>query len=189
MTLRSSAAALLAVVATLAAAVPASAGAPRARTLAVGGEVQSLGMDGPLVGVATRSPGACDPVLAWNVLTGSQVKVSGGATCGEGPTSTGGGVAQVAVAGRRLAWIVNQGGNTESFDQMFTASLPRPSERRVLQEDRLGSVDGGWLRGGWAGGLVGDGSTLALATWQTTFEDPANCSETNEHPTAPCHLL
>ena len=37
---------------------------------------------------------------------------------------------EIAVAGTRLAWIVNEGGNTESSDVLYTASLPGPKERR-----------------------------------------------------------
>src|SRR3954466_4484415 len=149
MTIRLSAAVLLVATATLSAAASASAAPPRARSLEFGGDINSRGMAGPMGGVASSSPGGCDPVVAWNVLTGSQVEVSGDATCGEGGTSTGGGVGLVAVAGRRLAWIVNQGGNTESSDEVFSASLPHPSERRLWSDLRTGSVDGGWLAGGW----------------------------------------
>ena len=51
---------------------------------------------------------------------------SGKATCGADSTSTGGGVTQIAVAGKRVAWIVNQGGNTESSDSLYTADAARP---------------------------------------------------------------
>ena len=85
-------------------------------------------MDGSLVGTGYLSTRPCDSVFAWNVLSGVRTQVSGAATCGEGPTSTGSGVTEVAVAGQRLAWLVNEGGNSEQSERLYSAILPtRPS--------------------------------------------------------------
>jgi hypothetical protein len=75
-------------------------------------------------------------------------------------------VTEIAVAGTRLAWIVNQGGNTESSDTLYTASLPAPHERQVASALRTGNVDG-TLTGGWLSGLVGSGDRIALNRFTT----------------------
>jgi hypothetical protein len=54
--------------------------------------------------------------------------VSGKGTCGADSTSTGAGVRELAVAGPRVAWIVNLGGNTQSGDSLYTASLARSAD-------------------------------------------------------------
>src|SRR5207302_1811305 len=74
---------------------------------------------------ARYAPG-CNAVYTWNVNTNGGSIVSGKGTCGADESSTGGGVTEIGVAGTRLAWIVNEGGNTESDDDLFTATLPRP---------------------------------------------------------------
>ena len=153
------------------------------------GTIRSLGMDGSLTGAGYLSASHCDTVLSWNVLTGLRTQVSGAATCGGGPTSTGGGVTEVAVAGPRLAWLVNSGGNTEQSERLYSATLPHPAERKNDSSLRTGSVDGGTLAGTWLAGLVGDAGLIRYGRWKTSFEVPANCDETNENPSAPCHVL
>ena len=76
------------------------------------------------------------------------------------------GVRELAVAGPRAAWIVNQGGNSESDDYLYTSSFPRPKERKLASAIRTGEVSGvpicggthaGGLAGTWIGCLVGNG--------------------------------
>src|SRR5437667_4123391 len=94
------------------------------------GEIEALAMDGPLVaydvGARENVNARCNKVVVWNVRTGARKKVSGKKTCDADDTSTGAGVAQLAVAGHRGAWIVNQGGNTESDDYLYTSSSGQP---------------------------------------------------------------
>ncbi len=144
---------------------PADGARTETRIKNTNGWIESIGMDGSLLAydVSGRS---CNKVFVWNVRTGGGALVSGRRTCGADSTSTGGGVTEIAVAGLRVAWIVNQGGNTESDDYLYTASLPKPKETPLATTIRTGDVDG-TLTGGWIGGLVGDGDLLAVDTWQT----------------------
>jgi len=156
--------ALLAALALSAGAEPAPA--PRIKNTK--GWIESIAMDGPRVAYDVGAQGsACNKLFVWNVLTEGGALVSGEGTCGADSTSTGGGVVKIAVAGTRIAWIVNLGGNTESSDYLYTASLPHPTERRLASATRRGDVDSGPLEGGWIGGLVGDGDLLAVNTWAT----------------------
>jgi hypothetical protein len=159
---------LLAVASLLAAlAVPAAAAAgPTARVKNTNGWIESLAMDGPRVGYAVAGGAGCTKVFSWNVLTQGGALVSGRETCVADSTSTGGGVTEIAVAGTRLAWIVNLGGNTESADRLYTASLPAPHERRVATALRTGNVDG-TLTGSWLSGLVGGGDRIAVNQFTT----------------------
>src|SRR3954452_3538385 len=141
-------AALALLVATPAPAAPG----PAAKTKNTAGWIESLAMDGPRVAYAVEGSGSgCTKVVVWNVVTGSAALASGPATCDADSTSTGGGVTQIAIAGTRLAWVVNQGGNTESSDSLYTATLGGPKERLLVTTVRRGDVDG-TLTGGWIGG-------------------------------------
>jgi hypothetical protein len=105
-------------------------------------------------------------VLVWNVRTGETVKVSGKHTARADSTSTGSGVFQLAIAGTRVAWLVNEGGNTEGDDYLFASSLAKPKERGVASEVRYGDNCPGRSQalcaGRWLGGLVGSGNLIAL---------------------------
>ena len=149
-------------------AVPAGAApGPVAHVKNTNGWIESIAMDGPRLAYAVSGEGAgCTKVFVWNVATGSAALVSGKGTCGADSTSTGGGVTQIAVAGTRLAWIVNLGGNTESDDSLYTSSLPGWRERRVTSVTRTGQIDG-TLKGSWLAGLVGGGDRIALNQFTT----------------------
>jgi len=150
-----------------AARVGRSNGAPAGKTKNTAGWIESLAMDGSRIAYAVQGSGSgCTKVFVWNVANDSAALASGKATCGADSTSTGGGVTEVAIAGTRLAWVVNQGGNTESSDSLYTASLPGPKERLLVSTVRTGSVDG-TLTGGWIGGLVGSGDRIAVNRWTT----------------------
>ncbi|MGE5273825.1 MAG: hypothetical protein ACM3QU_08720 [Verrucomicrobiota bacterium] len=148
--------------------VPAAAApGPVAHVKNTNGWVESIAMDGPRLAYAVSGGGAgCTKVFVWNVKTRSAALVSGKGTCGADSTSTGGGVTEIAVAGTRLAWIVNLGGNTESDDSLYTSSLPGWKEQRVASVLRTGNVDG-TLKGSWLTGLVGGGDRIALNRFTT----------------------
>jgi hypothetical protein len=151
----------------------------RTKTRVVDGPVGALAMDGARVAydVTARNavPARCNRVRTWNVATGSNTVVSGRRTCGADSTSTGAGVRELVVAGTRVAWIVNLGGNTESNDYLYTSSIPSPSERLRLWAQRVGNVDG-VLAGEWLGGLVGSDSVLALNRWTTDRDGAVTAS-------------
>ncbi len=150
-------------------AVPAAAAgpAPVADVKNTNGWIESVAMDGTRLAYAVRGDnGSCTKVFVTNVKTGSSAVISGRGTCGADSTSTGGGVTAIAVAGTRIAWLVNEGGNTESSDYLYTSSLPGWKERRVANVLRTGNVDG-TLTGGWLGDLVGGGDRIALNQFTT----------------------
>jgi len=147
--------------------VGVAASAPHDTVKNTKGWIRALAMDGGLVAYDVGATnGGCNHLLAWNVLSGYGWVVSGKGTCGADSTSTGAGVREIAIAGRRIAWIVNLGGNTESNDTLYTATLPKPTETKLSEGFRTGDVDG-VLAGDWIGGLVGDGSLLAVNRWTT----------------------
>jgi hypothetical protein len=150
----------------------------RERRLAVAGELRLLAMDGGRVAydlagdaLAKSRERRCNRVRVWTVAAGRTVAVSGRRTCTADSTSTGAGVRELALAGARVAWIRNVGGNTESDDELYTASLGRPRERRLASASRHGDVDC-VLTGRWLGGLVGDRDLLVYNAWTTTAANP-----------------
>ena len=122
-------------------------------------------MDGLRVAYAVKSD-TCTKVIVLNVLTRSAAVASGPKTCDADNSSTGAGVREIAVAGARLAWIVNQGGNSESDDYLYTATLGAQRERLVASAFRSGDVDG-VLAGAWIGHLVGAGDRMAVNRFTT----------------------
>src|SRR5919197_4530895 len=154
----------LVAVAALLLALPAQGGATKTKIKNTNGWIQAIDMDGPRLAYDVKSPG-CNKLFVWNVRTDGGARVSGNRTCAADSTSTGAGVRELAVAGLRIAWIVNLGGNTESSDYLYTASLPRPKEALLASAMRMGDVDA-VLTGGLLGGLVGDAGLLAVNTWR-----------------------
>jgi hypothetical protein len=166
----------------LAAAVAAAPSVPAKQVKRTNGFIESLAIDGSLVaydvqGAQPKGP-ECNRVYAWNLATKRVTRVSGRGTCDADNSSTGAGVAQLAVAGSRLAWIVNVGGNSESSDRLYTSALPAARERRLAAVSRFGNVDC-VLAGRWLGGLVGSGSLLAYNIWATVPDnagDESSCA-------------
>jgi hypothetical protein len=156
----------LAVAALLLLALPASSPAQAPTVKQTRGWIETLAMDGSRAAYAVDGGAGCTKVFVWDVRTGGGAVASGQGTCAADSTSTGGGVTQIAVAGNRLAWTVNQGGNTESDDSLYTATLPAARERLLVTTVRTGDIDG-TLTGGWIGGLVGSGDRIAVNRWTT----------------------
>jgi len=138
--------------------------------------ISALAMDGSRIAydVSARyatNPKATNKVLVWNLGTGKTVKVSGKKTAAADSTSTGAGVFQLAIAGSRVAWLVNEGGNLEGDDYLFTSSLPSPKEHQVATAMRSGTFcpgrSSGSCAGPWLGGLVGSGNLIAMNRWTT----------------------
>lgn len=150
----------------LLAALPAGAAAPVAKVKNTNGWIAALAMDGPRVAYAVQGGSTCTKVFVWNIQTQGAALVSGKGTCAADSTSTGGGVVQIALAGTRAAWIVNQGGNSESSDDLYTATLPNAKEKRIASVLRTGDVDG-ILVGDTIRGLVGSGDRIAVNRWTT----------------------
>lgn len=145
---------------------PAGSATPKPRVKQTAGKVVALAMNGPVVTYGVRPEQGCAKVFVWNVETEGGARVSGSTTCDAYSTSTGGGIVEVASAGNHVAWIVNQGGNTESDDTLYAATLPTPMEAQVAEAQRTGDVDG-ILAGDWIANLQGDGDILLTETWRT----------------------
>ena len=89
----------------------------------------------------------------------SLVGLGKGGRCDQ--TSTGRGIAGQAIAGTRVAWIADGGGNQHDA-VLYTASLAKPAvTHRLLLATR--NIDSG--AGNWIGALQGAGSLLVYATW------------------------
>lgn len=108
----------------------------------------------------------CNVVYVWNLNSGTVTRVSGKGTCAADNSSAERGVRELALAGGRVAWIVNQGGSSEIDDYLYTASLPQPKERRLAFAIR-GREEDGVQTGDWIGGLVGAGPFLGVNRWTT----------------------
>jgi hypothetical protein len=166
---RTAAAALAAAGLLLVAFDGSAATGPRILQKSTPGEIEALAMDGSRIAYdvsAEYSPKRCNTVYVWNAARGTTTRVSGRQTCGADNTSTGAGVRELALAGSRVAWIVNQGGNSESGDYLYTTVVAHPGERVLASAYRTGDVSG-VLTGNWLGGLVGAGSFLAVNHWAT----------------------
>lgn len=128
--------------------------------------------------VAKPSP---NKVFVWNVRTGKTIKVSGKKTADADSTSTGAGVFQLALAGSRVAWLVNEGGNLEGDDYLFTSSVAKPRERQVASVIRSGDNCPGRqafdCAGPWLGGLVGSGNLIAMNRWTTDGTGAVNAGQ------------
>ena len=134
--------------------------------------IDAIGMDGATVAYSVEGGGddPCTRIYLWDVQTGAGARVQAPRTCAANESSTGAGVTAIAVAGTRVAWIMNTGGNTETVDDLFTATWTkgtRPLESHVATARSTGDVDCR-LGGMRIGGLVGDGSLLAYNVWKTS---------------------
>ncbi len=131
-------------------------------------QIEAIALDGSRVAydVSANPNSNCNSVYVWNLISGSVTRVSGKRTCGADETSTGEGVRELALARDRVAWIVNTGGDSESDDYLYTASLPRPKEHWLAMAVRSGPIDP-VVVGDWIGGLVGAGKFLGVNRWTT----------------------
>src|SRR5256885_11817071 len=98
--------------------------------------VVALAVDGDRVAYNLGARNATNPrgvskVLVWNIRTGKTIKVSGKKTAAADVTSTGMGVFQLAIAGSRVAWLVNEGSNPEGHDNPFTPPVTPPKDRQA----------------------------------------------------------
>jgi len=120
--------------------------------------VATLAMDRTRVAYASGGR-----IYVWNIETGATSVVKGdysNATHSIDP-------AQIAIAGKRLAWIKRVGyGNTEMSEKLYGASVA--GRAHVLKQgyifEREDSLD---AVGGWIAGVVGSGKVLAVSTWHS----------------------
>ena len=178
-----------AVAATLAAgalaALPAFGGAaksPRIRSFKTAGPIVDLAADGRLVAAGTVNlPGhVCDRVVVWNARTGGHFRWKAESGCPSG-ASGGSGFDQVALAGRRVAWLDWNAGNlTES--ELTAATIGKKATRPIDDAINGGVEKASQPRAGgeFIAGLYGDGSLFAWSGWRQhgfygTTWFPDNC--------------
>ena len=144
-----------------------------AKVRLVQGRIEALALDGNRVAydVGSTTGRANNKVLVWNVRTGKTTRVSGTHTAQADSSSTGAGVFDLAIAGPRVAWMVNLGGNLEGDDYLYSSSVTNPKERQLASDIRYGDNCPGRSQalcpGNWLGGLVGSGNLIALNRWTT----------------------
>src|SRR3954453_9094623 len=120
-------------------AAPATAAAP-VRSFTVPGRLAALAIAGSRVAYAVEPTGAgCRSVWVWNLAQGTRTRVSGRATCAIPLTSTGRGLAELAITDRFAAWTVQTGGNSEQSETLF-AAFPGAGERILALSHRTGDV-------------------------------------------------
>ena len=118
--------------------------------------IWTLAMDGPRVAYASGGR-----IYVWNVVTGATSVVKGTYSNASHTDNA----AEIAIAGKRVAWIKRQEiGNTEQPQRLYTAPVGGTAHRlrRVLGYRDLACGPGG----SQIAGLVGSGSLLAVSTWQ-----------------------
>lgn len=101
----------------------------------------------------------CNRIMVLDLRSGKTALGSGKGACSAGS------VRELAIARTRIAWIVNDGGNTESHDYLNTSSLLRPSKRRLAAAHRFGEPQ--VQTGDWIGNPVASGDVLAVGRWST----------------------
>jgi hypothetical protein len=149
------------------AASAAGTTATPAKTRHFNAPIGALALDGSRVayGLSSSSGGHASQVFVWNLRSGKTTKVSGRLTA-----SWPDGLAELALAGSRVAWIVRTGANTSSSDLLLTSSLASPHERKVASVQR-GAADCGSMgphcAGKWIGGLVSTGGRLLVNRYTT----------------------
>jgi WD40 repeat protein len=158
---------------TLAAGADGRTATTAAQTRHAQGRIEALALDGSRIAYdAGSTTGKADnKVLVWDVRSGRTTRVSGKHTARADGTSTGAGVFDLAIAGSRVAWMVNLGGNTEGDDYLYASSVAKPKERQLASDIRYGDNCPGRSQalcaGQWLGGLVGSGNLIALNRWTT----------------------
>jgi hypothetical protein len=111
------------------------AGAATVRSVTTAGPVVGLAMDGRRVAYADgRSAGDCDRVRIWNLQTRRVTTLPRPTSCVR--TSTGSGIAALALAKDRVLWLHYAGGNIREW-RLFTATQTSPQPRllRLVSRD------------------------------------------------------
>jgi hypothetical protein len=125
------------------------------------GAVEGLAADaGRVAFVLGESRGDCDRVLVWEPARRSVVRVGSRKRPCVG-LSTGEAIPYVALAGRRIAWAWDGGGNFHDIT-VNTATVGKPLRSTTLVTR---NYDAGSGDGDFAGNLHGDGNLLVYGIW------------------------
>jgi hypothetical protein len=139
------------------------------RLLGTATPVTTLAADGSIAAVSTECGKRFLEEVAWNPVRRSVVSMDSPRERQCFGASTGEGISEQGVAGRRLAWVRYGGGN---YTQMWlvTATVRRPRSTTSLTKFQDHQTDGGV--GEWVGNVHGDGSLLVFNTWSVCYWEP-----------------
>jgi hypothetical protein len=173
---------LLALTSTAAVALlGATAGQPASRssgirTLKTAAQVTGLAADGSRAAVSTACGAHEYELLAWNPVRRSVVSMAPRRQRECYGASTGEGIYEGSIAGRRLAWVPYSGGNYQQA-WLVTATIRKPLSTRRLTETKDRNTGDGV--GAWVGNIHGDGPLLVFNTWTVCekFEYADSCPE------------
>lgn len=119
--------------------------------------ISAFALDGSRVAYGLGNGGR---IHVWNMATGATSVI-------EGKYSANNAGWQVAIAGRRVAWIKDQQfGNTEEGENLYTASVGGTAHQ-LKHVYRFGVDDPTVTKGGWIDGLLGGGKHLVVSTWKS----------------------
>ena len=139
------------------------------------GVVEGLAADAGIAAITVgKSRGDCDRIVTWEPRRGRLVRVGSRKRPCLG-LSTGEWIPYVAIAGRRVAWVWDGGGNFHDL-AVRSATVDRPLRVAPLAM-RSYNVDS--LVGRWAGSPQGDGELLVYGTWTV-------CEEAEYESSHPC---
>jgi hypothetical protein len=151
-----------------------TAGSSGVRVLRVAAGVPSLAADDSVAALTTgcryrgRLAGELQ-LFAWNPVRRSVISIAPQRQRKCYGASTGEGIWEHAIAGRRLAWVPYGGGNYREA-WLVTATIEKPLSTRQLTgvKDRNTGSD----LGDWVGNVHGDGYLLVFNTWSTCEWEP-----------------
>jgi hypothetical protein len=171
----------------LAATAAAGAGTTD-RAVTSPGAVTAIARSSPTVAFASApAAGDCDRVRIWSLATRGVIRLGARRPCGP-VTSTGRGLAGLAVAGSRAVWITYVGGNIREWS-LWTATptAPTPKLVRFVARDVddpppivVGDSDGGvipWAVDESVTGLRTDGTRA----FRTTLDEPVRLLAAGGH--------
>ena len=157
------------------AVLPLSAtGAPDAGTtiLQTAGRALFLAADGPRVAVATAARGtSCDRIVVWTPATKKTTSFAAGTNCRGGGSSAGEFLAELALAGTRLAWVEGYQGNLQDL-VLKTRVLGKKRVTEIAFAENHNGAEGE-VDGDYLGHVHGDGSLLVFNTWSVCTAYPA----------------
>jgi hypothetical protein len=131
---------------------------PIARVIRVNGGIAAFAMDGPRIAYEEHATAkTCNRTFIFNVVTGEKDRIRG---C---RPDYGG--RELAIAGRRIVWIITGCGNSECGEDLATASLPGLRAHSLAHAQSEGDEGGEELAGTFIQGLVGSGKLLAVNRW------------------------
>ncbi len=134
------------------------------------GYVVQIAADGPRVAVATEfsKENKCDRVVVWNPVKRANTQIITRANCESGGVND---IPEIALAGKRVAWLEAQGGNylelslrSRVLDHGKTEAIGSASNGNGAAE----SPDGSYLEN-----VLGDGALLVFNSWSVCTAYPA----------------